>query len=213
MVKQAERTEATRGAIIAAASDLFGRQGFAATSMDQIARKSGLAKGAIYHHFATKEAVFEAVFRLASERLAERILREAADANDVLTAIAGGVLSYFAACAVGPTGQIILKDGPAVLGWKRWREIDSEHFGSGIPLALEAAIASGVIAPQPIEPLAGLLLGAINEAAAACHASADPAATGTAYGRAFEGLLEGLRVQHAPGSGLVPPPASPAKGA
>ncbi len=197
MVKQAERTEATRGAIVAAASDLFGRQGFASTSMDQIARQSGLAKGAIYHHFATKEAVFEAVFRLTSETLAGRILRESAGADDILSAMAAGVLSYFAACAVGSTGQIILRDGPAVLGWKRWREIDTEHFGSAVPAALEAAMASGIISPQPIEPLAGLLLGAITEAAVACHASADPAATGTAYARAFEGLLEGLRVQRA----------------
>jgi AcrR family transcriptional regulator len=193
MARQAERREATQGVILAAALDLFGRQGFAPTTMDQIAQASGVAKGAIYHHFATKEAVFEAVFRRASEDLAARLASQAGAPNDVLTAMAEGVRAYFAACAEGPTGQIILKDGPAVLGWERWRQIDSEHFGGVFPYALKAAMAAGLVEPLPVEPLAGLLLGAVNEAAAACHASADPAATGGEYARAFERLLEGLR--------------------
>lgn len=194
MATQADRREATRGAILGAALDLFGRQGFAETSVDQIARASGSAKGAIYHHFPTKEALFEAVFRMASERLAGSLVQDAAKAPDVLAAVALGVRAYFAACAEGATGRIILKDGPAVLGWQRWRQIDAEHFGGVMPAALGAAMASGLIRPRPVEPLARLLLGAVTEAAAACHDAPDPAATGAAYAVAFEALLEGLRV-------------------
>ena len=69
VAKQADRSERTRGAILKAGRDLFGGQGFHATSMDQIARAIGMAKGAVYHHFKTKEAVFEAVFEEASEEL------------------------------------------------------------------------------------------------------------------------------------------------
>jgi AcrR family transcriptional regulator len=196
MARQAERREATQGVILAAATDLFGRQGFAAATVDQIAQAGGLAKGAIYHHFPTKEALFEAVFRQASADLAARLASQAGAAGgDVLTAMAESFRAYFAACAEGPTGRIILKDGPAVLGWERWREIDSEHFGGGLAWALAAAMSAGLIEAQPVEPLAGLLLGAANEAAVACHASADPAATGGDYARAFERLLEGLRVR------------------
>ncbi|HEX4199158.1 MAG TPA: TetR/AcrR family transcriptional regulator [Caulobacteraceae bacterium] len=196
MARQAERREATRGAILAAAGELFGRQGFAGASVDQIAQAAGLAKGAVYHHFATKEALFEAVFRQASQGLAARLASQAGAAGgDVLTAMAASFRAYFAACAEGPTGRIILKDGPAVLGWARWREIDSEHFGGGLAWALKAAMAAGLIETQPVEPLAGLLLGAANEAAVACHAAADPAAVGGDYARAFERLLEGLRTR------------------
>ena len=76
----------------------------------------------------------------------------------------------------GPTGQIILRDGPAVLGWERWREIDAKHFGGKFPLALTAAMEAGVIARQPIEPLARLLLGAVTEAAVAVSVGPDIAA-------------------------------------
>ena len=194
MATQAERRTATRGAILTAAETLFGRQGFTATTMDQVAQLSGVAKGAIYHHFPTKEAVFEAVFQNASARLATQLAEGGGEARDVLAAMSQGVRAYFAACANGPTGQILLKDGPAVLGWVRWREIDAEHFGGMVPATLRSAMRGGLIAHQPIEPLARLILGAVNEAAAACNASPDPAATGRDYAQALETLLEGLRL-------------------
>jgi AcrR family transcriptional regulator len=200
MARQADRTLATRGAILATARELFGQSGFARTSMDRIAAAAGVAKGAVYHHFPTKEALFEAVFRDASLDLARQLSRPAAGSTDALAAISHGVRAYFAACASGPFGQIILKDGPAVLGWELWREIDAEHFGRLIPQALDMAMSMGLIQPQKVEPLAGLILGAMNEAAAACNASEDPATTGADYARAFETLLEGLRRRPQSGS-------------
>ena len=195
MATQAERRASTRGAILTAAETLFGQHGFTATTMDQIAHASDVAKGAIYHHFPTKEAVFEAVFQQASTQLATDLAQAAGGAADVLAALSRGVRAYFAACAEGPTGQIILKDGPAVLGWARWREIDGEHFGGVFPATLKVAMRGGLIHAQPVEPLARLILGAVNEAAAACNASADPAATGRDYAQALETLLEGLRIR------------------
>ena len=130
MAKQAERRAATSEAILAAARRLFGTQGFAATTMDEIAEGASVAKGAVYHHFRTKEAVFEAVFDLVSRDLVAEIDSTARVEKDVLAAMVAGTQHYFAATAKGPTGQIILRDGPAVLGWERWREIDAKHFGS-----------------------------------------------------------------------------------
>ena len=195
MATQAERRAATRGAILTAAETLFGQHGFTATTMDQIAHASDVAKGAIYHHFPTKEAVFEAVFQHASARLAADLSQPSGGGRDALAAMSQGVRAYFAACAEGSTGQIILKDGPAVLGWERWREIDAEHFGGMVPATLRAAMRSQLIAHQPVEPLARLILGAVNEAAAACNASSDPATTGRDYAQALEMLLEGLRIR------------------
>ncbi len=114
-------------------------------------------------------------------------------APDVLAMLARGTEAYLEACAQGPTGRIILKDGPAVLGWARWREIDEESFGRAIPGALAIAMEQGLIDRQPIGPLSRLLLGAVAEAAAACAASADPATTGREHAAAFERLIQGLR--------------------
>src|SRR3954464_3045361 len=194
MAKQAERRAATTEAILKAGRRLFGEQGFAATTMDDIAEAARVAKGAVYHHFATKEAVFEAVFEQVSRDLVLEIHRAARTEKDVLAAMMAGSQHYFAACAKGPTCQIILRDGPAVLGWERWREIDTRHFGGKIPRALAAAMDAGLIARQPVEPLARLLLGAVTEAAVACAGRTDVLKAGNEYTRAFKSLLEALRV-------------------
>jgi AcrR family transcriptional regulator len=194
MAKQAERRAATTEAILTAARRLFGTQGFAATTMDDIADGARVAKGAVYHHFRTKEAVFEAVFDQVSRDLVGEIDRAARTEKDVLAAMVAGTQHYFAATAKGPTGQIILRDGPAVLGWERWREIDAQHFGGKMPRALAAAMDAGLIARQPIEPLARLLLGAVTEAAVACAGRLDIAKAGAEYARAFKSLIEALRL-------------------
>lgn len=193
MAKQSERRQATRDAIVAAAAALFGRKGFAATIIDEIAASAGVAKGAVYHYFPNKEAVFEAVLRQTSAALAADITAKVVHASDVLTMLARGTEAYFAACAQGATGRILLKDGPAVLGWARWREIDEEHFGRAIPRALASAMDQQLIDSQPIGPLSRLLLGAVTEAAAACATSDDPATTGREHAAAFERLIQGLR--------------------
>jgi AcrR family transcriptional regulator len=195
MAKQAERRAATTEAILKAGRRLFGDRGFAATTIDDIAEAAQVAKGAVYHHFATKEAVFEAVFDVVSRDLVADIDRAVRTEKDVLAAMVAGTQHYFAACAKGPTCQIILRDGPAVLGWERWREIDARHFGGKFPRALTAAMDAGLIARQPIEPLARLLLGAATEAAVACAGRPDIAKAGGEYSRAFKSLIEALRLR------------------
>jgi AcrR family transcriptional regulator len=195
MAKQAERRAATIEAILKAGRRLFGERGFAATTIDDIADAARVAKGAVYHHFATKEALFEAVFDLVSRDLVAEVERATRTERDVLAAMVAGTQHYFEVCAKGPTCQIILRDGPAVLGWERWREIDAEHFGGKFPRALAAAMDAGLIARQPIEPLSRLLLGAVTEAAVACAGRQDVLKAGGEYSRAFKSLLEALRLR------------------
>jgi AcrR family transcriptional regulator len=193
LATQSERREKTRGAIVKAARRIFGERGFAATTMDDIAGIARVAKGAVYHHFKTKEELFGAVFDQVSRDLVVEIDRIARAEKDVLAAMAAGTEAYFAACGKGATGQIILRDGPAVLGWERWREIDAKHFGGKLPRAIEIAIENGLIAKQPVEPLARLLLGAMTEAAVAC--STGSKVSSADYARAFRRLLDALRLK------------------
>jgi AcrR family transcriptional regulator len=195
MATQLERRTGTRAAIIRAAKRLFGDRGFVATTMDDIAAAAKVAKGAVYHHFKTKEAVFEAVSEETSRDLVIEVDRIARNEKDPLAAMAAGTQAYFAICARSAMGQIILRDGPAVLGWERWRAIDSEHFGGKIRRGLSAAMDLGLIARQPIEPLARLLLGALAEAAVACAGRNDISKAGSEYARAFRSLLDALRVK------------------
>src|ERR1700723_4163833 len=195
MATQSERREATWAAIVKAAKRLFGDRGFAGTTMDNVATSAHVAKGAVYHHFETKEALFEAVLDEVSEDLVAEVDRAAHSENDALAAMAAGTQAYFAACAKDATGQIILRDGPAVLGWERWREIDARHFGGGFPLALARAMDDGLMARQSVEPLSRLLLGAVTEAAVPSSAGSHLHKTGAEYARAFRTLLEALRTK------------------
>ncbi|WP_213947200.1 TetR/AcrR family transcriptional regulator [Luteibacter sp. dw_328] len=194
MARQIERSETTRAAIIEAATRLFGEQGFGETSVDQIAAAAHVAKGAVYHHFASKEAIFERVLDAISASVAREVAMAGRRASDALDGIAQGTRAYFRLCSKGPTRRIVLGDGPVVLGWQRWREIDAQHFGAMLPAAVQAAVSQGLIANQPVEPLARLLLGAVTEAAMVCATSPSPSQSMRQYSDALERLLSGLRL-------------------
>jgi AcrR family transcriptional regulator len=195
MATQSDRRAATRTAILQTARKLFGEHGFGATTIDQIGAGAGVAKGAVYHHFPTKEAIFEAVFDQVSKDLAGQVAAVSSTKADVLAAMIAGTKAYFSACSEGAMAQIILRDGPAVLGWERWRQIDAQHFGGMIPQALGKAMKEGLIARQPVEPLARLLLGAMTEAAIACTGRSDVRKAGNEYVAALGTLLEALRLK------------------
>ena len=194
MVKQAERREATRAAILEAAIELFGEAGFGPTSVDQIASIASVSKGIVFHHFNSKETLFEAVFDHYSAQVDALVRSASKGAPDILSSIDQGTRCYFMACAEPRTNQVILRDGPAVLGWRRWREIDERYFGRQIPSALAAAMTKGLVRRQPIEPLARMLLGALFEAAVACAESDDPEVACEQYAIVMHRLIEGLRL-------------------
>lgn len=194
MTLQEERSETTVTAILRCARKQFARVGYSATTIDQIAADAGVAKGGVYHHFATKAAIFAAVFDQVSEDVAQEVFSIARAEKDVLQSIVVGTKAYFECCSKKNYRKILLEDGPSVLGWEKWRAIDAKHFGGATTSALKAAIDTKLIRPQPVEPLATLVNGAITEAAFACANSGNYRSTAMAYSQAFEHMLEGLRI-------------------
>jgi AcrR family transcriptional regulator len=194
MATQSERRARTRAKVVKVARRMFGKRGFAATTMDGVATAAGVAKGAVYHHFPTKEALFEAVLEDVAGALVHAVQSETAAEYDPLKRLVAGTRAYFAACGDGPTGQILLRDAPAVLGWERFRELDRRYFGGVLPGILRAAMDAGVIRRQPVEPLARLLLGAVTEAAVACTAATDITKAGAEFTAAFASIVEALRL-------------------
>ena len=198
MARQAERREATQGAILAAALRLFGESGFASVSVDEIAAAAGVAKGAVYHHFPSKEALFEAVFERAAEQLQQRVHAGAAGSGDRLRAMAAGARAYFEACAQPPFERIILKDGPAVLGWDRWREIDERYSLALVRTPLARLMRAGVLQQRPVDLLARVVLAALTEAGMAVAAAADRQAARREAEELVTALLEGFRTAPGP---------------
>jgi len=164
---QVDRSATTRAALVAAARRLFAEQGFGGVGTEAIVMAAGVTRGALYHQFADKTALFEAVYEAIEEDLAkglgDRIL--ASGVKDPIEALALGADAWLDACREPEVQQIVLIDGPAVLGWVRWRDIGL-RYGLGLVEGLLAqAIEVGRIPPQPISPLAHVLVGALDEAA------------------------------------------------
>lgn len=192
---QAARTEATRAALIAAARPLFAERGYTGVGTEEIARAAGVTRGALYHHFDGKRELFEAVYERIEIELAERIASGALEANasSPLAAMRAGAEMFLLASTEPETQRIVLLDGPSVLGWDRWREIATEHGLGLIEATLAAAVEAGEIEPQPVRPLAHVLMGALDEAAMLVARADDAEGMRTEVGQTLGALLDGLR--------------------
>ena len=194
---QAQRSDSTRRALVAAARKLFAERGYAAVAAEEIVAAAGVTRGALYHHFGGKRDLFEAVYEEVEVELAQRIATGALSANaeSPLEAMRAGAEMFLQACTEPEAQRIALLDGPAVLGWDRWREIAAEHGLGLIEASLQAAIDAGAIAPQPVRPLAHVLMGALDEAAMLVARADDPERMRAEVGETLVALLEGLRVR------------------
>jgi AcrR family transcriptional regulator len=191
---QAERSDATRAALVAAARPLFAQRGYARVGTEEIARAAGVTRGALYHHFDGKRELFEAVYEQIEVELAERIAVGAleADATSPLAAMKAGAEMFLRVSTEPEAQQIVLLDGPSVLGWDRWREIAAEHGLGLIEATLQAAVEAEAIDPQPVRPLAHVLMGALDEAAMLVARAEDAEKMRAEVGQTLATLLDGL---------------------
>jgi AcrR family transcriptional regulator len=188
---QAERSEATIGAIERAARKLFATRGFEATSIDEIAARAGVAKGAVYHHFASKREVFTRVLDRIQGELAALPPAPGRRGADALDRIADAVLRYLLAASEADVKRILLVEGPAVVGWAKWREIDAKYFGAATRAAV-AHVLGAKATERDVDALAHLVLGAVMEGALLCATAADPRETARDVTAALRRLLSGL---------------------
>jgi AcrR family transcriptional regulator len=204
---QAERREATRTALVAAARELFAERGYAGVGTEEIVQRAGVTRGALYHHFSGKHDLFRAVYERVEQELTERIVTEVPLAgDDPVAVLRGGTSVFLDACLEPEVQRIALLDAPAVLGYDEWRAI-GERYGLGlIHAAVQRAVDVGAIAPQPVRPLAHVLLGALDEAALLIARADDVATARREVGETLDFLLSALT---APGSSPAPPSARP----
>jgi AcrR family transcriptional regulator len=190
---KAEQADATRTALGAAARQLFTERGYAATSTTEIVERAGVTRGALYHHFAAKEDLFRAVFEQLEDEVTEHVAKEALTSADPLEQLRRGTRAYLDACIDPAVQRVVLLEGPSVLGWQTWQEIE-QRYGYGLVVAgVEAAIGAGLIAAQPVEPLAHVLFGALTEAGMVVARADDPGAARAEMEAAMDRLLDGLR--------------------
>jgi AcrR family transcriptional regulator len=193
--RREEQTEGTRAALLAAARELFSERGYAAVGTEEIVQRARVTRGALYHHFADKKDLFRGVHEQMEAEITASVGTELASAaaDDPVEALATGVRSFLDACMDPRLARIVLLEAPSVLGWAEWREID-ERYGLGLVMAgLQGAMEAGSLRPQPVKPLAHLMLGALGEAAMVIANAEDPRAAREEVEPSLLSLLDGLR--------------------
>jgi len=193
---KAEQAETTRATLIAAARALFAERGYAAVGTEEIVRAAGVTRGALYHHFAGKQELFQAVYESVEQQLVEQIAASAlAGASDPLEALRAGAQAFLDACEDPAVQRIALVDAPSVLGWEQWRDIGLRYGFGLVQGTVQAAIDAGLIEAQPAGPLSHLLLGAIDEGAMLIARADDDGKTREQVGASVERMLNALRVR------------------
>jgi AcrR family transcriptional regulator len=175
MNKKVERGRATRDQLIAIATELFAAQGYEDTSIEAVLQESGVSRGALYHHFKGKDALFEAVLRSIEVIVTGKLVAATEGAPDAVSGLRAGGLAWIELATDPVVQRIALIDAPSVLGWERWREIENEHGLGLLKVALAGVANEGGIPAEMITPFAHMLLAAMNETAIMIARSDDPA--------------------------------------
>ncbi len=189
---KAAQTEATTQKLIAIARALFAERGYADTAAEDIVQRAGVTRGALYHHFGSKEGLFRAAVESVQAEIGARVEAAAADAEDAWAELLNGCRAFLMAALDPQARQIVLVDAPAVLGWEAWRAMDEANSMALLREALAELIEAGLLLPLPLDALTRLLSGAMNEAALWIAAAADRDAALEQAMTALEALLAGI---------------------
>ncbi len=186
-----ERTETMRAALIAAARNLFIEKGYADTTTPDIVEAAGVTRGALYHHFEDKKALFAAVIADEARKVSEEIETASAASATARQAILDGTRAYFDSLAVPGRTRLLLLDGPAVLGSTAMRQVDAEYSEASLKAGLKELLAASGKAPDLLDAFTGLLAAAFDRAALAIEDGGNR----EDYERAIAALIDGISVK------------------
>lgn len=189
---KAAQSEQTRALLLAVGRRLFGELGYTATATEEVVRQAGVTRGALYYQFRDKQDLFRAVFEEIQGEVLGRVQAAASTASDPWAGLHAGLHTYLDACMETAIQRIVLIDAPSVLGWAEWRELDAKYGFGLLSAVLQALIETGLLEPQPVEPLAHMLLGALGEAGMVIAGAADVLAARQQVGESLDRLLRGL---------------------
>src|SRR5262245_32268830 len=190
--RKVEQGQATRRDLIAIATRLFVEHGYHGTSIEAVLREADISRGALYHHFNGKAALFEAVLDQVEAYLAEKLAAAAQGVGDPVAGLRAGCRAWLRLAREPTVRRIVLLDAPAVVGWERWREID-ERYGFGLLKATLVAIAAtGRMRKDLVDVLAHMLMAALAEVALVIARASDSKAAVRAGQAAVDTLLDGL---------------------
>ncbi|AWY99758.1 transposon Tn10 TetC protein [Rhodobiaceae bacterium] len=188
-----EYAERTRTEILKSARSIFTKTGFAASSLQQIAKSAGVTRGALYHHFKNKEDIFLAVFRILQAEMIEKLGRTVSTEIDDGWIGVSAVLSSFLEYSQNVEyQQIVLIEGPGALGWAQWRKVEEEYALGFIGDLIDHLTVKGEIITANRDALASMVMGLTIESSLAL-AMNDGAYTAADIQQIAERMVFGLK--------------------
>jgi AcrR family transcriptional regulator len=160
-----EHGEQTKAKLLALARELFARKGYGGVALQELCDRAGVTRGAVYHHFPGKDELFGAVCEQVAGEVSQRLIARAVSEPTAWARLQAGCAAFLDECAKPEVQQILLTDAPAVLGWEAFRELDGRHGLGLLKAGLQSAIEEGAVpSVLPVDTVAHLLVGALNEA-------------------------------------------------
>ena len=186
------RGAATRQHLIEVATALFAARGYEDTSIEVVLAQAEVSRGSLYHHFAGKDALFEAVLETMENDIGQRLVEQSAGAPDAAATLRRGCEAWVQLAGDPVVRQVLLIDAPAVLGWDRWRALEERH-ALGLIKALVGLMAdAGQVAPGMVDMFSHVVLATINEIALMIALADDPAQAQRDGAAAIDDVLDRL---------------------
>jgi AcrR family transcriptional regulator len=201
--RRVEYSEATRSALLDSALRLFISKTFASTSLDEVAADARVTKGAVYHHFANKKALFQAVLELVDQQTMDLIVQRTSTTTTTWDGALAGLDAFLDRCLDPIYQQICFVQGPSALGFVPWWQHGESHVEGLLNAVLHSLRDEGVIRAADIDALSTALYGALTAGALAIARAHDPSNVRHNIQATLLAWLEGLRIEH---PGLTPPP-------
>lgn len=191
---QEERSAATREALIVAARRLWGERGYAEVGTPEIATTAGVTRGAMYHQFADKAALFLAVVEVVEQDVMARMgaMVAASGATSPADAVRAAVDAWLEVSGDPEVRQLVLLDAPSVLGWAGFRDVAQRYSLGMTEQLLSEAMQAGQLPHQPVRALAHVLIGALDEAAMVIATADDPEQTRADVSTVIQRLLDAM---------------------
>src|SRR5947199_8049484 len=188
------QAEATRQLLVSVARQLFTEQGYAATSIEEIIKRAGVARGALYHHFAGKDALFRAVYDEVQTEVATRVVATAVAAPEPWDGVRAGLAAFLDACLEPAFRRIVVMDSVPVLSQDVW-DGGIEHNELPMLRSVLTPLVETYLPGVPVEPLVYVALGGLYGAALYIARSPEPSAARAETDEVLDTLISGLRAR------------------
>jgi len=193
--RRAQYSASTKRALVDVAQELFTEQGYAATSLDQIVAGARVTKGALYHHFSGKQALFEAAFERIEAAAGETVQQALQGQRDPWAKAQAGLEAFLEVVQQAGYRRMVIQDGPSVLGYERFREQEERSTFATVVEIVRAVLSAGTweLEEEMLQTFTRIFFGAMSSAGASVATSDDPAAAAARVETAIGFILAGLR--------------------